>query len=113
MCCLGDGRIVSGSWDKSMKVWRVDANHQLEEAAAKQDAHGSGVSCLCCLGDGRIVSGSTDKSVKVWSITEDCSLVMDLVFYGDTGISSIVALPDGCIYAGSDTGKTIEALKEE
>ena len=68
---------------------------------------------MCCLGDGRIVSGSTDRSVKVWSITEDCSLVMDLVFYGDTGIWSIVALPDGCIYAGSDTGKTIEALKEE
>ena len=113
MCCLGDGRIVSGSDDKSMKVWRVDANDQLEEAAAKQDAHGDWVRCLCCLGDGRIVSGSTDKSVKVWSITEDCSLVMDLVFYGDTGISSIVALPDGCIYAGSTTGKTIEALKEE
>ena len=39
--------------------------------------------------------------------------MMDLVFYGDAGISSIVALPDGCIYAGSATGKTIEALKEE
>ena len=113
MCCLGDGRIVSGSDDKSMKVWRVDANHQLEEAAAKQHAHGGWVLCLCGLGDGRIVSGSLGGSVKVWSITEDCSLVIDSVFYGDTGIFSIVAVPDGCIYAGSATGKTIEALKEE
>ena len=68
---------------------------------------------MCCLGDGRIVSGSDDGSVKVWSITEDCSLVMDSVFYGNTGIWSILAVPDGCIYAGSATGKTIEALKEE
>ena len=68
---------------------------------------------MCGLGDGRIVSGSGNGAVKVWSITEDCSLVMDSVFYGDTGISSIVAVPDGCIYAGSETGKTIEALKEE
>ena len=37
------------------------------------------------------MSGSGNGAVKVWSITEDCSLVMDSVFYGDTGISNFVA----------------------
>ena len=63
----GEVLVLFGRWahrersNESMKVWRVDANDQLEEAATKQDAHGDVVRCLCCLGDGRIVSGSWDR----------------------------------------------------
>ena len=71
---LGEVLVLFGRWaHREREQRRVDegggrANHQLEEAAAKQAAHGSGVSCLCCLGDGRIVSGSNDGSMKVWRV---------------------------------------------
>jgi len=61
---------VSGSWDKTVRVWDIDG---------KQDpvvlkGHTDQVTCVAVVeggGDGsgaRIVSGSLDKTVRVWDI---------------------------------------------
>ena len=59
-------RIVSGSTDKTLKVW--DAQTGKETLTLK--GHSKGIERLSFSSDGkRIVSGSADKTLKVWDIS--------------------------------------------
>ena len=56
-------RIVSGSWDRSVRVWDTKTGEQLREL----QGHTGWVNSVSFSSDGnRIVSGSDDKSVRVW-----------------------------------------------
>jgi WD40 repeat protein len=56
-------RIVSGSDDKSVRVWDAKTGEQLRELQGHTDS----VTSVAFSPDGnRIVSGSDDKSVRVW-----------------------------------------------
>ena len=64
-CCMSpDGRwIVSGSDDKTLKVWDVETGQEQKTLSG----HTGGVNSCCMSPDGRwIVSGSYDKTLKVW-----------------------------------------------
>ncbi|CDF36609.1 WD40-repeat containing protein [Chondrus crispus] len=63
----GDGRrVVSGSFDKSVRVWDVETGAQVGEALV---GHMGWVLSVAMSGDGRrVVSGSFDKSVRVWDV---------------------------------------------
>ena len=66
VCCvaqLDDGRIVSGSDDKTLIVWeKGDGGVEAQILSG----HTDGVSCVALLVDGRLVSGSWDGTLKVW-----------------------------------------------
>ena len=63
---LPDGRIVSGSKDKTIKIWEQGPDGKYADKETLK-GHTDMVFTLQVLPDGRIVSGSDDKTIKIWS----------------------------------------------
>jgi len=90
-------RIISGSGDKTIKVW--DAVTGAEVMTLR--GHGNMVNSAAFSPDGkRIVSGSADKTIKVWDAATGAEL-MTLRGHG-RWINLVAFSPDGkCIVSGS------------
>ena len=70
-CVQFDGqRIVSGSHDKTIKVWNVKTNSPWSVMTLA--GHSGEVRCLHLEGN-RLVSGSTDLTIKVWDLSSTSS----------------------------------------
>jgi WD40 repeat protein len=109
---LPDERIVSGSWDYTLKIWNILTG----KCDITLRGHTNMVYCVAILPDGRIVSGSDDGALKIWNPhllgkdnderqrnhpTGNC----DITFRGHIDLARCVAvLPDGCIVGGSNNG---------
>ena len=72
----GAGRLVSCSWDKTLKVWQTDV---FGAAIGTLKGHQGAVTSFAPSADGRqIASASTDGKVRIWDTeTFDCSRVLD------------------------------------
>ncbi|KAJ9537804.1 hypothetical protein OSB04_030537 [Centaurea solstitialis] len=57
-----NGLLYSGSWDKTLKVWRLSDSKCLESVKAHDDAINTVVAGF----DGLVFTGSADGSVKAW-----------------------------------------------
>ena len=59
-------KIVSGSDDKSIKIWEVSSGKLLKSL----DGHSDIVRCVCFSNDGsKIASGSDDTTIKIWEVS--------------------------------------------
>jgi tetratricopeptide (TPR) repeat protein len=93
---LMDGRIVSCSEDKTIKIWNL-TDYSCEQTLT---GHKRGVYSLVTLPDGRIASGSGDKTIKIWNIgSSTCEKT--LRGHGDS-IVALILLADGRLASGSD-----------
>ena len=54
-----DGRLVSGSWDKTIKIWNHDYS-LYKTLDSKNGGHIKWVLALAVIPDGRLISGSYD-----------------------------------------------------
>ncbi|MBS1988024.1 WD40 repeat domain-containing protein [Candidatus Dependentiae bacterium] len=95
---LDDGRLVSCSKDKTIKIWDLDTNR----CVAILEGHTSSVKCIKRLNDGRLVSCSNDNTIKVWDLnTNRCVATLE----GHTDwVNCITQLDDGRLVSGSDDG---------
>ncbi|XP_061348653.1 protein JINGUBANG isoform X2 [Gastrolobium bilobum] len=57
-----EGLLYSGSWDKTLKVWRVSDSKCLESVNAHDDA----VNAVVAAFQGYVLTGSADGTVKMW-----------------------------------------------
>ncbi len=94
VCVTHDGKIVSGSWDCTVRVWDIQG-----KALAICRGHEYWVDSICVMQDGQIVSGSADKTVRVWDMQDNqlaiCRGHEDLLF-------SVCVRTSGKIVSGSE-----------
>ena len=95
--------LVTGSWDKTVKLWDLSTSTCLSTMRGHTDP----VSSVCFSPDGaKIVSGSWDEKVLIWDAASGeqlCSLNVDAGFYG---VLSISFAPKGdMVAAGCSNGK--------
>ena len=61
---LTDGRVVSGSYDNTLRIWDTISGSCLMTL----EGHIAGIFCVTQLTDGRLVSGSGDNTIRIWNI---------------------------------------------
>jgi WD40 repeat protein len=72
LVALGDGRLVSGSVDKTLRVWNANTG---ECERTPLEAHTWNVDLLAVLSDGRVMSTSKDNTLRLWNAaTGECCL---------------------------------------
>ncbi|KAL8223817.1 hypothetical protein R6Q57_019292 [Mikania cordata] len=99
------GLLYSGSWDKTLKVWRLSDSKCMESVTAHDDAVNSVVVGF----DGLVFTGSADGTVKVWRrelVGKDTKhMMVYLLLNQETAVTSVaVNTGDGVVYAGSSDG---------
>ncbi|KAI3441341.1 WD_REPEATS_REGION domain-containing protein, partial [Psidium guajava] len=99
------GILYSGSWDKTMKVWRLSDSKCLESVDAHDDAINSIASGL----DGLVFTGSADGTVKVWRRElhgkGTTHFLVRLLLDQESAVTSLaVGEASGVVYSGSSDG---------
>ncbi|CDF38040.1 WD40-repeat containing protein [Chondrus crispus] len=108
----GDGRrvVVSGSFDKSVRVWDVETGAQVGEALV---GHMGWVHSVAMSGDGRrVVSGSFDRSVRVWDVETGAQVGEALVGHTDV-VWSVAMSGDGRRVVSGSIDKSVRVWDVE
>jgi WD40 repeat protein len=98
-------KIVSGSWDRTIKVWDSDG---LELLSEKTNAHSSYVTSVAFSPDGtKIVSGSAEGTIEVWD-SGALGLLSEKTNARSTPVYSVAFSPDGTKIVSGSWDRTIE-----
>lgn len=96
MVVLPDGRLATGSWDTTIRVWDLTtATSQVLRGHTKT------IKCLVILPDGRLASGSWDKTIQLWDLVTGTSQMLE---ERTRIINCLAVLPDCRLAAGSYDG---------
>ncbi|KAK9286377.1 hypothetical protein L1049_014772 [Liquidambar formosana] len=99
------GLLYSGSWDKTLKVWRISDSKCLESINAHDDA----VNSVAAGFEGLVFTGSADGTVKVWrrelhGTHTKHALVQTLLKQENAVTALAVNQTSAVIYCGSSDG---------
>ncbi|KAE8668364.1 proteasome assembly chaperone 2-like [Hibiscus syriacus] len=99
------GLLYSGSWDKTLKVWRLANSKCLESI----DAHDDAINSVVAGFDGLVFTGSADGTVKVWKRELQGKgakhfLVQSLLKQENAVTALSVNGGSGVVYCGSSDG---------
>ncbi|XP_057782979.1 protein JINGUBANG-like [Salvia miltiorrhiza] len=99
------GLLYSGSWDKTLKIWRISDSKCLESVAAHDDA----VNSVIAAPGGMVFTGSADGTVKAWrrefSGRRTEHFLVDVLLEQEHAVTALAAAGGGrAVYAGSSDG---------
>ena len=96
VAALPDGKAISASWDKTLKVWDLKTG----QCVMTLQGHTLSVLSTAVLPDGKAISASWDKTLKVWDLKSgQCVMTLQ----GHTGyVMSVAVLPDSNAISASD-----------
>ncbi|HEY0754917.1 MAG TPA: TIR domain-containing protein [Ktedonobacteraceae bacterium] len=99
-----DGKtLVSGSYDKTIRVWNVQTGQTLY----KLEGHSNGVRSVAISSDGQMLaSGSYDQTIRIWNARTG-QFLRTLKGHNDV-IANITLSPDGQTLVSSSMDKTIK-----
>ena len=93
---LPDGRLASGSFDCTVRLWDVTTGAE----TACLEGHTLPVSALTVLPDGRLASGSHDNTVRLWDVTTGAEIAR---LEGRAGwVNALTVVPDGQLASGAN-----------
>lgn len=101
-CIEWDGLLASGSWDRTIKVWKVDTG-SVESTLA---GHTDSIYSVAFSPDGKfLASGSADHTIKLWDVVNKKEI---LTLSGHSGPVYFVAFsPDGKLVASGSADGTV------
>ena len=108
LCVLNDGRLVSGSYDKSIIIY----NKITYQPDLIIKEHSNDVYCIIQLSSGELVSCSNDKTIKIFSITEVQYKLLQTLNYHTSSVFKIVELKNKILTSCSYDSSIIFYIKD-
>jgi WD40 repeat protein len=103
---LPDGRLVTGSSDRTLRIWDPSSEAGWHCCGVLRGHTGS-VHSLAYLASGELVSGSTDGTVRVWNLSSsECVLVLE-EHKGHGRVKALAVLPDQRLVSADDDGNLL------
>ena len=103
MAAAPDGRIITGSYDNTVKVWRDGACERTIQA----HTNGRSRAVAVLPGGARFVSGSDDRTAKLWTLDGALERTFEVGCDDGVNVLCVAALPDGVHFVvglGGDHG---------
>ena len=108
LCVLNDGRLVSGSYDKSIIIY----NKITYQPDLIIKEHSSDVYCIIQLSSGELVSCSNDKTIKIFSINGVQYKLLQTLNYHTSSVFKIVELKNKILTSCSYDSSIIFYIKD-